>query len=102
MKCRTLGKPEYGLQVFSVGLGCMGLSQSYPPFPDRKTSVSFLRRAVELGENFFDTSDSPGIIVTPLALDEFNGPRGDFYKNMFAKCPAGPAPRMRWPMWQRC
>lgn len=34
-------------------------------------------------------SISPGIIVTPLALDEFNGPRGDFYKNMFAQCPAG-------------
>ncbi len=33
-------------------------------------------------------SISPGIIVTPLAIDEFNGPRGDFYKNMFAKCPA--------------
>ena len=34
-------------------------------------------------------SISPGIIVTPLALDEFNGPRGEFYKNMFAKCPTG-------------
>ena len=34
-------------------------------------------------------SISPGIIVTPLALGEFNGPRGEFYKNMFAKCPAG-------------
>ncbi|MDE7446551.1 MAG: SDR family oxidoreductase [Lachnospiraceae bacterium] len=34
-------------------------------------------------------SISQGIIVTPLAIDEFNGPRGDFYKNMFAKCPAG-------------
>ena len=33
-------------------------------------------------------SISPGIIVTPLAIDEFNGIRGDFYKNMFAKCPA--------------
>lgn len=32
---------------------------------------------------------APGIIVTPLALDEFNGPRGEFYKNMFANCPAG-------------
>ena len=32
---------------------------------------------------------APGIIVTPLAIDEFNGPRGNFYKNMFAKCPAG-------------
>ncbi|MBS1369231.1 MAG: SDR family oxidoreductase [Lentisphaeria bacterium] len=34
-------------------------------------------------------SISPGIIVTPLAIDEFNGPRGEFYKAMFAKCPAG-------------
>lgn len=34
-------------------------------------------------------SISPGIIVTPLAIDEFNGPRGDFYKNMFVKSPAG-------------
>ncbi len=34
-------------------------------------------------------SISPGIIVTPLAIDELNGPRGGFYKNMFATCPAG-------------
>ena len=34
-------------------------------------------------------SISPGIIVTPLAIDEFNGPRGNFYKNMFKNCPAG-------------
>lgn len=34
-------------------------------------------------------SISPGIIITPLALDEINGPRGEFYKNMFAKSPAG-------------
>ena len=34
-------------------------------------------------------SVSPGIVVTPLALDEFNDPHGGFYKNMFAKCPAG-------------
>ena len=34
-------------------------------------------------------SISPGIIVTPLALDEFNGPRGDFYRDMFTRCPAG-------------
>ena len=34
-------------------------------------------------------SISPGIIVTPLAVDEFNGPRGNFYKDVFARCPAG-------------
>lgn len=32
---------------------------------------------------------APGIVVTPLAIDEFNGIRGDFYQNMFAKSPAG-------------
>lgn len=34
-------------------------------------------------------SISPGIIVTPLALDEFRGARGQFYRDMFARCPAG-------------
>lgn len=34
-------------------------------------------------------SISPGIVVTPLAIDEFQGPRGEFYKNVFQKCPAG-------------
>ncbi|WP_065219980.1 MULTISPECIES: SDR family oxidoreductase [Butyricimonas] len=34
-------------------------------------------------------SISPGIIITPLAMDELNGTRGEFYKNMFARCPAG-------------
>ena len=32
---------------------------------------------------------APGIIVTPLAMDEFNGSRGEFYQDMFARCPAG-------------
>lgn len=46
--------------------------------------------AVRWGERGARINDiAPGIIVTPLALDEFKGPRGDFYKNMFAKCPAG-------------
>ena len=49
-----------------------------------------LAEAVKWGERGARLNDiAPGIIVTPLAIDEFNGPRGDFYKNMFAKCPAG-------------
>ena len=46
--------------------------------------------AVRWGERGARINDiAPGIIVTPLAIDEFNGPRGDFYTNMFAKSPAG-------------
>lgn len=49
-----------------------------------------MAQAVEWGkQNARLNAIAPGIIVTPLALDEFNGPRGDFYKTMFAKCPAG-------------
>ena len=49
-----------------------------------------MAEAVKWGERGARVNSiSPGIIVTPLAIDEFNGPRGEFYKNMFAKCPAG-------------
>ena len=49
-----------------------------------------MAEAVKWGEHGARiNSISPGIIVTPLAVDEFNGPRGDFYQNMFAKCPSG-------------
>lgn len=49
-----------------------------------------MAESVKWGERGARINDiAPGIIVTPLALDEFNGPRGDFYKNMFASCPAG-------------
>lgn len=49
-----------------------------------------MAQAVEWGKRGARINDiAPGIIVTPLAIDEFNGPRGDFYKNMFANCPAG-------------
>jgi NAD(P)-dependent dehydrogenase (short-subunit alcohol dehydrogenase family) len=49
-----------------------------------------MAQAVEWGKRGARLNDiAPGIIVTPLAIDEFNGPRGDFYKNMFANCQAG-------------
>lgn len=49
-----------------------------------------MAECVKWGERSARLNDiAPGIIVTPLAIDEFNGPRGDFYKNMFARCPAG-------------
>ena len=49
-----------------------------------------MAECVKWGERGARLNDiAPGIVVTPLAVDEFNGPRGDFYKSMFAKCPAG-------------
>ncbi len=58
MQKRTLGKS--GLEVSAIGLGCMGMSQSYPPLPDRNAMIGFLRAAVERGVTFFDTAEVYG------------------------------------------
>ena len=56
----------------------------------RANEKRVMAECVKWGERGARLNDiAPGIIATPLAIDEFNGPRGDFYKNMFAKCPAG-------------
>ena len=56
----------------------------------RANEKRVMYEAVRWGERGARINDiAPGIIVTPLALDEFNGPRGEFYKNLFAKSPAG-------------
>ena len=56
----------------------------------RANEKRVMYEAIRWGERGARINDiAPGIIVTPLALDEFNGPRGEFYKNMFAKSPAG-------------
>jgi aryl-alcohol dehydrogenase-like predicted oxidoreductase len=56
MEHRTLG----GLEVSALGLGCMGMSSSFPPFPDEDDMVVLLRTAVELGVTFFDTAQIYG------------------------------------------
>jgi aryl-alcohol dehydrogenase-like predicted oxidoreductase len=57
MKTRVLGQ---NLEVSALGLGCMGMSSSFPPFPPRPEMVSLVRRAVELGITFFDTAQVYG------------------------------------------
>jgi aryl-alcohol dehydrogenase-like predicted oxidoreductase len=57
MQKRTLGQ---NLEVSTLGLGCMGMSQSFPPIPDRSDSIALLRAAVERGVTFFDTAQVYG------------------------------------------
>jgi len=58
MEKRTLGSA--GLEVSALGLGCMGISQSFGPSPDRATMVDFLREAHGHGVTFFDTAEVYG------------------------------------------
>lgn len=48
------------LRVHPLGLGCMGMSAYYPPFPSKEECIPVIHRALQLGCNFFDTSDSYG------------------------------------------
>jgi len=57
MQQRRLGQ---GLEVCALGLGCMGMSQSFPPIPDRNDSIALIRAAVERGVTFFDTAQVYG------------------------------------------
>ena len=55
MKTRKLGSGS--LEVSAIGLGCMGFTQSYPPYPDRNDAVRTIREAVDLSVTFFDTAE---------------------------------------------
>lgn len=57
MKKRKLGAT---LEVSAIGLGCMGMTHSYAPFPDKKDSIAVLHAAVEQGVTFFDTAEVYG------------------------------------------
>lgn len=72
MKQRTLGNG--GLKVSAIGLGCMGMSQSYPPFPEKNEMIAFIRKAVEMGETFFDTSEYYAVGDNELLVGEAVAP----------------------------
>src|SRR5256884_2998654 len=67
MQKRKLGKSN--LEVSALGLGCMGMSQSYGLPPDKQTMISFIRTAVERGVTFFDTAE----IYGPYTNEELVG-----------------------------
>jgi aryl-alcohol dehydrogenase-like predicted oxidoreductase len=68
MKKRKLGKS--GLEVSALGLGCMGMSFAFPPFPEKKEMISLIRTAVERGVTFFDTAEAYGPFVNEELLGE--------------------------------
>ncbi len=75
MQKRKLGKS--GLEVSALGLGCMGLSFSYKPFPEKHEVIALLRAAVERGVTFFDTAEVYGPFTNEElvgeALEPFRG-----------------------------
>jgi len=76
MKKRTLGKE--GLDVSAIGLGCMGMSWSYSPIPDRNAMLDLLRAAVDRGVTFFDTAEVYGPHVNEELVGEALAPfRGE-------------------------
>ncbi|RYE82795.1 MAG: aldo/keto reductase [Hyphomicrobiales bacterium] len=68
MKKRTLGSS--GLEVSALGLGCMGMSQSYAPFPEKAQSLALIRGAVDRGVTFFDTAEVYGPFTNEALVGE--------------------------------
>lgn len=61
MQTRKLG--NYGLEVSELGLGCMHMSRTFEPIPDRREMIALIRTAVERGITFFDTAEIYGPFV---------------------------------------
>ena len=75
MHTRTLGQD---LRVSAIGLGAMGMSQSYGPNPgDRQAMITVLRGAVDLGITFFDTAEAYGPYDNEELLGEAFAPARD-------------------------
>jgi aryl-alcohol dehydrogenase-like predicted oxidoreductase len=72
MQKRKLG--NQGLEVSSIGLGCMGMSFGYAPFPSKEDSIALIRSAVEQGVDFFDTAEVYGPYINEELLGEALAP----------------------------
>ncbi len=75
MQKRKLG--NCGLEISALGLGCMGMSHSYAPFPDRQEMISLIRTAVEFGVTFFDTAEIYGPFLNEELVGEALSPVRD-------------------------
>jgi aryl-alcohol dehydrogenase-like predicted oxidoreductase len=67
MHKRTLGE---NLEVSAIGLGCMGMSFSFPPYPDERDMIALIRTAVDRGVTFFDTAQVYGPFTNEALVGE--------------------------------
>src|SRR5260370_31812184 len=72
MQQRKLGNSDF--EVSALGLGCMGMSFSYAPFPDEQEMISLIRKAVERGVTFFDTAEVYGPFTNEQLVGEALAP----------------------------
>ena len=72
MQKRKLGNS--GLEVSALGLGCLGMSRSFDPIPDRQEMIALIRMAVEHGITFFDTAEVYGPFVNEELVGEALAP----------------------------
>jgi aryl-alcohol dehydrogenase-like predicted oxidoreductase len=72
MQKRKLGNS--GLEVSAIGLGCMGMSYAFPPFPEKKEMIALLLAAYEQGVTFFDTAEMYGPYINEELLGEALAP----------------------------
>ena len=72
MQKRKLGNS--GLEVSAIGLGCMGMSFAFPPFPEKKEMIALLHAAYEQGVTFFDTAEMYGPYTNEELLGEALAP----------------------------
>jgi aryl-alcohol dehydrogenase-like predicted oxidoreductase len=97
MQKRKLGKS--GLEVSSIGLGCMGMTFAFPPFPEKKEMISLLRTAIERGVTFFDTAEVYGPYTNEELVGEALSPLRDqvvIATKFGFKPPPASEPNSRW------
>jgi aryl-alcohol dehydrogenase-like predicted oxidoreductase len=75
MQKRKLG--DSNLEVSALGLGCMGMSRSFDPVPDRQEMIALIRTAVERGVTFFDTAEIYGPFINEELVGEALSPIRD-------------------------
>lgn len=75
MQTRKLG--QSGLEVSSLGLGCMGLSHGYGPATDKQQAIALIRAAVDQGVTFFDTAEVYGPWLNEEVVGEALAPVRD-------------------------